>query len=170
MLIKHRTFKDKVLLCTPFFIGLCAIWLSALPNVVLGSYHIFSSLPLMVIYYWRIHAPNMLPLIAVAGLGVFHDLTHGFTPAFLYSVIYLSTYAIITAKNQYILKAYFLYYLAGFGAISLLENLITWLAFGAPNLSGNFFDKALLWSIFSLGLFPIFSLMMNKLKKIDQQT
>ena len=108
-------------------IFLC-IMLMLLPYGQIAGRFVTPALPLIPLYYWSIHRPELLPPVLVFLLGLFHDFASGGAVG-VWPVVYLITYAVTLAQRTEIEGLPMRFAWAAFAGVALLALLGGWFAY-----------------------------------------
>ena len=138
---------------TPFILSLILVILSVIPTYIPSYMAVAPVLPLVSIYHWAIYRPNLLPVFSVFILGLMQDILMG-TPVGLYVLVFLTVYGIVLSQRRFFAEKSFIFYWLGFGAISLLASIESYLLGSVWN--GVFLDSnaAAYQYIILLGISP----------------
>lgn len=85
------------------------------PMMVLGS-----------IYYWAIYRPQVLPLVAVFGVGLFEDILTG-APLGVSSFAYLVSFAVVAGQRRFFIGKNFAVVWWGFALVAGAVEGLRWL-------------------------------------------
>ena len=139
---------------TPFFIGVALILISLMPLSVSGGLFTTPAFPLMAIYFWGLNRPELMPPLAVFGLGVMQDLLTG-GPLGLWAFVYLIAYAFVDTQRLILMSRVPHRVWMGFGLVMLVAALTAWaaasLALGQPISPARFAIQALI----STAIYPV---------------
>ena len=116
---------------------------------------------LMALYHWMIYRPELVPPIALFGIGVGYDLLCGGPPGVTPLLLLVARAAVLNARRWFLDRS-FAFLWAGFalltvGAVALLwalECVLAWQLFG---ITDSVFRAAL-----SAALFPIASFVLGR--------
>ncbi len=89
-----------------------------------------SLLPLIALYYWVIHRPDLLPFSVVFGIGLLHDLLTG-APIGVNAFVFLLTAWIILTQRRILAGMPFLIVWWAFAMVAALASLLEWAAYSA---------------------------------------
>jgi len=120
---------------------------------------------IMVLYYWSIYRPTLIPPLLVFAVGVCFDLLSGW-PVGLSSFIFLLLRHVIVSQRVFLTGQPFTvvwigFMMAGLGAISL-----QWLLFGLTRLQWGGIDPVIITSFVAIMLFPFVSLVLHFSHKV----
>jgi len=132
---------------------LCII-LMLLPYGQIAGRFVTPALPLIPLYYWSIHRPELLPPLLVFCLGLFHDFASAGAVG-VWPVVYLIVYAVTLAQRGEIEGLPMRFAWAAFAGVTLLGLLGGWFAYSI--YMGKFVDilPMGLQALTTAALFPI---------------
>ena len=111
------------------------------------------ALPLMALYYWVIHRPDLLRPSLAFGLGLLQDLLSG-TPLGMTPMIYVLVYWGVLTQRRFFLGTSFAMLWFGFTLIAFGAAFVGWLAYSILNLRLLSPDPALMQAVMTVVLFP----------------
>jgi rod shape-determining protein MreD len=107
---------------------LIAIFLVLLPYGQIAGRFVTPALPLIPIYYWSSHRPELLPAVVVFALGLLQDFaTAG--PVGVWPVVYLVAYSLTLSQRNEIEGLSMRFAWAAFAAVSLASLFCGWFAY-----------------------------------------
>lgn len=106
----------------------------ALPHPFTGFVQI--PIVLLIIYYWSIYRPTLLPAFLVFLAGLFLDIMGG-GPLGVNALIFFAVHRIVTDQRSFLLGQSFLMIWLGFGIVNSGVVLLRWLVFGVFQLNWN---------------------------------
>ena len=83
------------------------------------------SLPLIAVYYWAVHRPDLLPRLAVFLIGLAIDMLHG-TPIGTAALSYALVYEIVVRNRRYLLGKPFRTLWAGMAGVAPAAYAVQW--------------------------------------------
>ena len=122
------------------------------------------ALPLMALYYWVIHRPDLLRPSPTFGLGLLQDLLSG-TPLGMTSLIYVLVYWVVLTQRRFFLGTSFAILWFGFALIAFGVAFVGWLAYSILNLHLLSPDPALMQALMTVALFPPFGWMFMRIHR-----
>ena len=112
---------------TPGASVLLCIFLMLLPYGQVAGRFVTPALPLIPLYYWTVHRPELLPPVLIFLLGLLQDLaTAG--PVGVWPVVYLIAYSVTLSQRSAIEGLPMRFAWAAFAAIALAGLLAGWFA------------------------------------------
>lgn len=147
----------------PFATTLLAALLSLQPVHLPGYVNLTPAFALMTVYYWTIFRPDLLPPLALFGIGVVYDLLSGGLPGVTPFLFLLSRVAVLRCRRWFINRT-FSFLWGGFtlltsAAMAGLWMLHSVLAFQFIGFTGSVFRTAL-----TISLFPILSYLLGRIQ------
>lgn len=120
---------------------------------------------LMVIYYWSIYRPTLLPPWFVFMLGALMDFISGW-PVGLSALIYVAVHWLIADQRRFLMSQSFVMIWAGYAFVSVVAAFTQWVVFGL--IQWNWTPFSPIWYSVFLGaaLFPLFSVLLHLTHKI----
>lgn len=111
---------------TPTLLGVLGVVILALPLRLFEGTTPTPIIPLVVVFFWSIYAPDYMPSVGVFFIGLFQDLLTG-GPLGLWAVVYLVTQFIVMSQRSYFLGREQQVVWLGFALAALGASLIFWL-------------------------------------------
>lgn len=148
---------DLIARCiTPFGLTILLVLINILPLQVPGLSRVMPLFPLMAIYLWAIHHPELMPSYAVFLVGFLQDTLIG-TPIGLHIMTYLVVYGIVVWQRRFLAGKPFPVIWVGFSLVAAGATAANWFL-----VSLFYFTviqpEALAYQYFlSLGAFPLLS-------------
>lgn len=129
------------------------------------SYGLEPPLILMMIYYWSIYRPTLVPVWLVFTVGLLFDFISAL-PIGLHGFIYIAVRWLVTDQRLLLASQSFFAVWTGFVVVSLLSVVLEWTLFGLINMHWPPFAPSL--SIFLSGvfLFPFVSITLHLTHKL----
>ena len=112
-------------------------------------------LPLMAVYYWVIHRPDLLRPSMAFGLGLLQDLLSG-TPLGMTPLIHVLVYWVVLTQRRFFLGTSFAMLWFGFALVAFGAGLVGWFAWSILNLRLLSPNSALMQSTMTVAVFPLF--------------
>ena len=119
---------------TPFGLTLLLVILGLLPLHVPGFVSVAPILPVMAVYHWAIHRPELMPAYAVFGIGLLQDLLTG-QPMGVNALVLLAVYGVVYSQRRFFVgKSFFVSWL-GFALVSAGAAMLSWILVSAYQVS-----------------------------------
>ena len=140
----------------PFAVTVMLVLVGMVPLYIPSYTQVAPALPLMSIFYWAIHRPDLLRPSVVFGIGVLQDLLGG-APLGLSALLLVTTYWVVLSQRRFFLASTFALMWFGFALIVTGGAVMQWTA--ASVLSGTLlpFDTSLVQAALTVTLFPFFA-------------
>lgn len=81
---------------------------------------------LISLYYWMVFRPDLMPYVAVFGLGIVQDAVAG-APLGLYALVYLMVQALVLNQRRFVAGKPFWVFWSAFGLVAPIAAAATWL-------------------------------------------
>ena len=141
---------------TPFGLTVLLVLINILPLQVPGLSRVMPLFPLMSIYLWAVHHPDLMPSYAVFLIGFLQDTLIG-TPIGLHILIYLMVYGTIVWQRRFLAGKPFAVIWFGFALVAAGATVASWSLISLYYLE-VIHPEALVFQYFlSLGAFPLLS-------------
>ncbi len=142
-----------------FFLELISV-----PYPLAAVFH--APLLLMIIYYWSIYRPTLVPPWLVFMCGLLFDIVAGAPYLGLSAILFLVCRIVVVDQRRFLTGQAFAMVWIGFGALDIAFHLLQWGIFSA--LSGTLIPAGEFVSSLVLGLiiFPVFYLFLHLTHKI----
>ena len=153
----------------PGLITLFLVVFTILPMGVAYFSMVTPMIVMMSVYYWSLYRPDLLPAIAVFGVGVLLDVLSG-GPTGLYALVLLMVQGVCVSQRRYIVGKPFLVEWTGFSIVALGASFIGWL--GASLFYGALIGVTPLIVQFfiSVGLYPALARFFGRSEQIFLRT
>lgn len=115
---------------------------------------------MMMLYYWSIYRPTLIPPFIVFCIGICFDLLSGW-PVGLSPFIFLLLRHVISSQRLFLTGQPFMVVWIGFMMAVVAALSLQWLLFGLTQLQWSGLDPVVLTSFVGILLFPIVSLVLN---------
>ncbi len=110
----------------PFAISIVLVIICVLPIGVLALGPVMPLLPLMSVYYWAVHRPELVPFAATGAVGLLQDIVSG-TPMGLSALLLLAAHGVVAARNGLFRGRSFAVLWFGFSLIALGATMLAWI-------------------------------------------
>lgn len=134
---------------TPTLLGLLGVFMLAAPIRLFEGYIATPIIPLVVVFFWSIYNPDVLPAPGVFLIGLLQDLLTG-SPLGLWAFVYLTTQFIVSSQRSYFLGR---------------EQKVVWIGFTFAAIAAGF----VLWMLMNLlsgAILPLRALVLQLLATI----
>lgn len=139
---------------TPFGLTVLLVLINILPLQILGLSTVMPLLPLMSIYLWAVHHPNLMPAYAVFLIGFLQDTLIG-TPIGLHITTYLMVYGIVIWQRRFLVGKPFAVIWVGFSLVAAGATIANWLLVSLYYLVVIQPEALAFQYLLSLGAFPL---------------
>ncbi len=142
---------------TPMLLGMIGVVILALPLRLFEGIGPTPIIPLVVVFFWSIYAPDYLPSVSVFLIGILQDLLTG-GPLGLWAVVYLVTQFVVMSQRAYFhgreQKVVWLGFALVAGGVSLMVWLVMSLMSGVllpiRTLVGQMAATVLIYPLFGI--------------------
>ncbi|MEO3434314.1 rod shape-determining protein MreD [Inquilinus sp. CAU 1745] len=110
-------------------------------------------LPLVAIYYWAIHRPDLMPFTLVFAVGLLQDLVIG-APLGLHALVFLIIHWTIVAQRRFLVGRSFFVLWWGFAMIAGVAAALEWATFSVYHATFMPMETAALRALLTIALFP----------------
>lgn len=114
----------------------------------------------MVIYYWSIYRPTLIPPLLVFLIGASLDLISGF-PVGLSSFVFLVIRKTVSDQRLFLTGQSFMAVWLGFALVSVISTLVQWMLFGLMHFHWTPLQPVNLTIIAGILLFPVIAFILN---------
>ena len=139
---------------TPFGLTVLLVLISAMPFQVPGLVRVMPLLPLMSIYLWAVHNPELMPIYAVFVIGLLHDTLSG-VPIGIYGLTYLIVYATVLSQRRFLAGKSFAVIWVGFTLVAAGAVAIGWVLISAYHTVTVEPAAVVFQYLMSLAVFPL---------------
>jgi len=139
---------------TPFGLTILLVLINALPLQVPGLVRVMPLLPLMSIYLWVVHHPNLMPMYAVFLVGILQDVLSG-VPLGVYGLTYLIVYATVIWQRRFLAGKSFAVIWVGFTLVAAGAGAVGWVLVSAYHAVLIEPGAIAFQYLMSLGVFPL---------------
>jgi|TARA_B100001964_G_C14243808_1_gene606406 rod shape-determining protein MreD len=141
---------------TPFSLTVLLVLINVLPLQIPGFARVMPLLPLMSIYLWAVHHPNLMPAYAVFVIGLLQDTLTG-TPLGVYVLTYLIVYGTVVWQRRFLVGKSFAVIWVGFSLVGAGAMIIGWVLISSYHTVFASPDAMAFQYLLSLGVFPLLS-------------
>lgn len=146
----------------PTFLGFIGVLLLALPFRFLEGWAPTPIIPLVVIFFWSIYGPDLMPSVGVFFIGILQDLLMG-GPFGLWAVVYLVVQFIVLSQRSYFIGREQIVVLIGFALAAATASLMLWLVMSL--MSGVLLPVVplILQMLATVMIYPVFAAVFREL-------
>ncbi len=139
---------------TPFGLTLVLVLFNVLPLHIPDLSRVMPLLPLMAIYHWAVHRPNLMPAYAVFAIGLLQDTLTG-APLGVNVLSYLIVYGVVVSQRRFLVGKSFAIIWLGFAMVAASAAMVGWLL--VSSFYGTVVESSALFLqyLLSLGIFPM---------------
>jgi len=139
---------------TPFGLTVLLVLINVLPLHVPGFARVMPMLPLMSIYLWAVHNPNLMPAYAVFVIGLLQDILTG-TPLGVNVLIYLFVYGAVIWQRRFLAGKSFAVIWVGFTLVGAGAVVVGWAVISIYYTILAEPNAMAFQYLLSLGIFPL---------------
>jgi rod shape-determining protein MreD len=139
---------------TPFGLTVLLVLLNIMPLQVPGLAQVMPLLPLMSIYLWAVHQPDLMPVYAVFLVGLLQD-TLSSVPLGVYGLTYLIVYATVLWQRRFLAGKSFVVIWVGFTVVAAAAVVIGWVLISSLHTTLIEPGAMAFQYLISLGVFPL---------------
>lgn len=110
---------------TPVLVTFCMVIVSVMPLRLPEASFVMPMLVLMSVYFWALHRTDLLPAIAVFGIGLFLDILAGM-PLGLNAFILLGVFGLCVTQRRFFYNKSFAVIWWGFMVVAAAAQIIEW--------------------------------------------
>jgi len=120
--------------------------------------------PLMAIYYWTVHRPDLLPFVAVFAAGLLLDMLTG-APLGIASLVLLLAYGLVLSQREHLLMRRFTVVWLGFLVIAAAAAVLQWIVVSL--FYGMLLDvRAFLFQgVLTVAVYPVVSYLLERVQR-----
>ncbi len=109
----------------PLALSLVILLLGHVPFGLPGGISVTPFLPLICVFYWTVHRPDLMPAWSVFILGLLHDLISG--GAFgVGTFVLLAAYGLVASQRRFLVSFSVPLLWLSFAVVALLAALVVW--------------------------------------------
>ena len=142
---------------TPFGITLILVLLGVVPLYLPVYARVAPVLPLMAVFHWAMHRPQLLPAYAVFGIGFLQDVLTGM-PIGINVLVFLTVYGVVLSQRRFFAGKSFLISWLGFALVAAGAAVESWLLVSAFHVTVVDARAVFVQYLVTLGFFPVFAL------------
>lgn len=141
---------------TPFALTVLLVLINVLPLHVPGFARVMPILPLMSVYLWAVHHPNLMPAYAVFIVGLLQDILTG-APLGVNVLAYLVVYGLVVWQRRFLVGKSFAVIWVGFSLVGLGAMVVSWMLVSVFHSVLAEPEAMAFQYLLSLGVFPLLS-------------
>lgn len=143
---------------------LVAVIATILPVRVPGYAALTPAFTLMAVYHWTIYRPDLLPPLALFGLGLAEDLLTG-APVGIGALILLIARAAVLQYRRYFVNRAFPFVWSGFTLLAGIAMLGLWALHCAIELSILDLRNTIFRTVVTIAMFPVASFLLGRAQR-----
>jgi rod shape-determining protein MreD len=148
----------------PVMTTLLAAVISVLPLQIPGYAALTPVFTLMAAYHWTIYRPDLLPPVALFGVGLTEDLLAG-SPVGVNALLLLLTRVAVLSYRRYFINRNFPFVWTGFTLLAVVAMLGLWGIHCVLDLSLLDFRDAVIRGALTVAMFPLASFMLGRAQR-----
>lgn len=148
----------------PSLATLLLVLLSVMPLPIPSYGAVAPVLPMIAVYYWAAHRPDLLPFTIVFAAGLLLDILAA-GPLGLHSFVFLVCQFLVITQRRLLVGQPFLFLWCGFVVVQLLATLLEWLAFGIYANDMQSIGPSLISALITMALFPMIAWLLLQLQR-----
>jgi rod shape-determining protein MreD len=148
----------------PVATTLLAAVISVLPVQIPGYAALTPVFTLMAAYHWTIYRPDLLPPVALFGIGLAEDLLAG-SPIGVNALLLLLTRVAVLSHRRYFINRNFPFVWTGFTLLAAVAMLGLWGLHCVLDLSLLDFRNAVIRAALTIAMFPLASFMLGRAQR-----
>ena len=148
----------------PIATMLVAVIATILPVRVPGYAALTPAFTLMAVYHWTIYRPDLLPPLALFGVGLAEDLLTG-APVGVGALMLLIARAAVLQYRRYFVNRAFPFVLSGFTLLAGIAMLGLWALHCAIELSILDLRNTIFRTVVTIAMFPVASFLLGRAQR-----
>jgi rod shape-determining protein MreD len=148
----------------PVATTLLAAVISVLPVQIPGYAALTPIFTLMAAYHWTIYRPDLLPPVALFGIGLTEDLLAG-SPVGVNALLLLLTRVAVLSHRRYFVNRNFPFVWTGFTLLTALALFGLWVLHCILDLSLLDLRNAIIRAALTIAIFPLASFMLGRAQR-----
>jgi rod shape-determining protein MreD len=138
---------------TPFAVTFLLVLLNAIPVGLPAWGRIAPVLPLIGVYHWAVHRPELLPGALVFVIGLIHDALNGL-PLGLHAVVFLAVHGTVVVQRRFLIGKSFRIQWLGFLLVAVAAAPASWALASLYALRLIGVDAVLYQHAITVGIYP----------------
>ena len=135
---------------TTLFIAL----VSVVPFGIPGYGAVAPSLPLIALYYWAVHRPDLQPYSVCFGVGLFYDVLIG-SPLGIHAFVFLVCQWLVVGQRRFVAGKSFVILWWGFVVVAVLAALLEWAAYSVALAHPMALEPVAFRALMLAAMFPL---------------
>lgn len=148
-----QRFDRSARLLLPFLFTSFLVLLSTIPIHLPGYGQIGVNAGLIAIFYWAIYRPDLMPIIAVFVIGLWHDILTGL-PVGLCTLIFLLTNSVLLSQRRFFQGKSFTIIWLSFSLVALSTGTFSWIIVCGLNVALISPLPVFFQALLTIGAFP----------------
>lgn len=144
---------------TPFVITLILVVLGQVPMHIPGFAEVAPILPLMAVYHWAIHRPDLLPAVGVFFTGLIQDALSGM-PFGVNAAVFVVVHMVVVSQQIFFQGKSFMIIWVGFAMVGAGAVAMIWILNALVFAAMASVEAAFFQYVVTVGVFPILALML----------
>ena len=120
---------------------------------------------LIIVYYWSIFRPTLMPIPVCFLIGILLDLIGG-TPVGLHAFLLVTTHWIVRDQRRFLMGQPYITNWAVFAGVSIAYAISEWALMGLVNGIWDIPKSALIRAVLTIALFPFATILLINVHKI----
>ena len=138
----------------PLMVTLTLVVLCAVPYGIPGLDTVMTLFPLLSVYFWSVHRPNLTPVLGHFLIGLFQDVLIG-TPLGLSAAMFVGIHAAVHYQRRFFHGKTFLVLWSSFALLMTIIVLLTYVVVTIYNLSFVPIFPVLLQLSLTIAFYPL---------------
>lgn len=137
----------------PFGMTSLLVLANTIPIGLPGWSQVAPALPLISVYHWAVHRPDLLPGILVFLIGLLHDLLNGL-PLGLHALVFLLVHGVVVFKRRFLVGKSFRVQWVGFVVACVGAAALSWVLGSLHALRAIGPEPLAYQYLLTIGLYP----------------
>lgn len=137
----------------PFVLSIFLVMVAVLPVYVSGYGQIAIDVGLMAVFYWAIFRPDLFPVMAAFGLGLWQEIIVG-GPIGVQCLMLLLTYWVIVSQRRFFQGKSFYVIWWSFSVVTIFVTSLSWVIVCTLNITMISPFPILFQMLLTIGVFP----------------
>jgi len=154
-----RRVEEILRLMAPHFLLLLLLFVNVMALPFFPDGAVKPQLVLMVVYYWAIYRPTLVPPLFCFGLGLLMDILSGMPPG-INAFILVLTQWIVRGQRRFLMGQPYSTIWAVFGFVAVSSIFVQWLLYGLSHMHWGPLFPVFIGVLVGLFLFPFVTLLL----------